>query len=290
MFTGSGVAIVTPFKDGQIDVAGLEKLVDFHLENDTQALIVLGTTGEASTQSYEERELVIKTAVERVKGKIPVIIGTGSNSTETAIKYSKQAEALGADGLLLVTPYYNKATQKGLIVHFTAIANATKLPIILYNVPGRTGLNIASETVAALAKVENIIGVKEASGNISQIVDIKRLVPADFKIYSGNDDQVTPIYGCGGNGVISVSANAIPKEMQEMCRLFEAGKVQEAIQLQVKYKHFIDLLFVEVNPIPIKAALSLMGYIDNELKLPLTPMEEANLLKLKQEMAQLGII
>jgi len=290
MFTGSGVAIVTPFKDGQVDVVSLEKLVDFHLENDTQALIVLGTTGEASTQSYEERELVIKTAVERVNGKIPVIVGTGSNSTETAIKYTKQAEALGADGLLLVTPYYNKATQKGLITHFTMIANATKLPIILYNVPGRTGMNIAAETVAALAEVENIIGIKEASGNISQIVDIKRLVPADFKIWSGNDDQVTPIYGCGGNGVISVSANAIPKEMQEMCRLFEEGKAQEAIQLQVKYKHFIDLLFIEVNPIPIKAALSLMGYIENELRLPLTPMEEAASSKLKKEMTQLGII
>ena len=290
MFTGSGVAIVTPFKDGQVDVTSLKKLVDFHLENDTQALIVLGTTGEASTQSYEERELVIKTAVERVNGRIPVIIGTGSNSTDTAIKYTKQAEALGADGLLLVTPYYNKATQKGLIIHFTTIANATKLPIILYNVPGRTGMNIAADTVAALAEVENIIGIKEASGNISQIVDIKRLVPADFKIWSGNDDQVTPIYGCGGNGVISVSANAIPKEMQAMCRLFEEGKVQESIQLQVKYKHFIDLLFVEVNPIPIKAALDLMGYISNELRLPLTPMEEASLQKLKKEMTQLGII
>ena len=290
MFTGSGVAIVTPFKDGKVDLASLENLVDFHIQNDTQALIVLGTTGEASTQSYEERAITIKTVVDKAKGKIPVIVGTGSNSTETAIKYTKQAEDLGADGLLLVTPYYNKATQKGLITHFTIIANSTKLPIILYNVPGRTGMNIAAETVAALAEVENIIGIKEASGNISQIVDIKRLVPSNFKIYSGNDDQVTPIYGCGGNGVISVSANAIPKEMQEMCKLFETGKVQESIQLQVKYKHFIDLLFVEVNPIPIKAALSLMGYISNDLRLPLTPMEEANLLKLKKEMTRLGII
>lgn len=290
MFTGSGVAIVTPFKDGQVDLEALKGLIQFHLENDTQALIVLGTTGEASTQSYEEREIVIKTAVEKAKGRIPIIVGTGSNSTETAVKYTKQAEALGADGLLLVTPYYNKATQKGLIIHFTTIANSTKLPIILYNVPGRTGMNIAAETVATLAQVENIVGIKEASGNISQIVDIKRLVPKDFKIYSGNDDQVTPIYGCGGHGVISVSANAIPKEMQEMCRMFEEGKTQEAIQLQVKYKHFIDLLFVEVNPIPIKAALGLMGLISNELRLPLTPMEEANLVKLQKEMSRLGII
>jgi 4-hydroxy-tetrahydrodipicolinate synthase len=290
MFTGSGVAVVTPFKEGQVDIISLRGLIDFHLENETQALIVLGTTGEASTQSYEERELVIATAVEKAKGKMPVIAGAGSNSTETAIKYAKQAEKLGADGLLLVTPYYNKATQKGLITHFTTIAKSTKLPIILYNVPGRTGMNMAAETVAVLAQVENITGIKEASGNISQIIDIKRLVPENFKIYSGNDDQVTPIYGCGGNGVISVSANVIPKEMQEMCRLFEEGRTQEAIQLQVKYKQLIDLLFVEVNPIPVKAALSLLGLIHNELRLPLTPMEEANLGKLRKEMSSLGII
>ncbi len=290
MFNGSGVAIVTPFKDGKIDFDSFNKLVDFHLQNKTQALIVLGTTGEATTQNDEERDAVIKATVERVKGRIPVIVGTGSNDTEKSIKHTKQAEALGADGVLVVTPYYNKATQKGLIAHFTAIANATKLPVILYNVPGRTNVNIAPETVAALAKIENIIGIKEASGNISYVLEIKRLVPDTFKIYSGNDDQVIPVYSCGGHGVISVSANIIPKEMQLMCEAFETGNVKEALQLQLKYKLFIDLLFSEVNPIPVKAALSLMGLITNELRLPLTSMEEANLIKLQAEMKQQQII
>lgn len=290
MFNGSAVAIVTPFKGGKIDQQAFEKLIDFHLENDTQGLIVLGTTGESATQTDEERTLAITTAVKRVAGRIPVIIGTGTNNTEKSVKYTKEAEALGADGILVVTPYYNKGTQKGLIAHFTQIANATKLPIILYNVPSRTGVNLAPETVLALSKVENIIGVKEASGNISQVLEIKRLVPEDFKIWSGNDDQVIPIYACGGHGVISVSANVIPKEMQAMCKAFEVGNVQEAIQLQVKYKHFIDLLFSEVNPIPVKAALSVMGFIENELRLPLTSMEEANEVKLQAEMKQLEII
>lgn len=290
MFNGAGVAIVTPFTKDKIDFEGFKKLIDFHLENNTQALIVLGTTGEASTQSFEEREKLISTAVERVGGKIPVIVGTGSNSTQVAIENTKQAEALGADGILLVTPYYNKCTQKGLIAHFTAIANVTTLPVILYNVPGRTGVNIAPETVASMSKVKNVIGVKEASGNISQILEIKRLVPEDFKIYSGNDDQVIPIYACGGHGVISVSSNVIPKEMQQMCQAFMDGNVAEAIKLQVLYKHFIDLLFCEVNPIPVKAALNAMGYIEDVLRLPLTPMEESNRNKLVDEMKKLSII
>lgn len=290
MFNGSAVAIVTPFKEGKVDQEGFIKLIDFHLDNDTQALIVLGTTGEAATQTDEERNLLISTAVERVEGRIPVIVGTGTNNTEKSIKYTKEAEALGADGVLVVTPYYNKGTQKGLIAHFTEIAKATKLPVILYNVPSRTGVNLAPDTVSVLSKLENIIGVKEAGGNISQVLEIKRLVPEDFKIYSGNDDQVIPIYACGGHGVISVAANVIPKEMQAMCTAFEAGNIQEAIGLQVKYKHFIDLLFSEVNPIPVKAALATTGQIKNELRLPLTIMEEANLAKLQVEMKNLDII
>ncbi len=290
MFNGSAVAIVTPFKEGKVDQEGFIKLIDFHLDNDTQALIVLGTTGEAATQTDEERNLLISTAVERVEGRIPVIVGTGTNNTEKSIKYTKEAEALGADGVLVVTPYYNKGTQKGLIAHFTEIAKATKLPVILYNVPSRTGVNLAPDTVSVLSKVENIIGVKEAGGNISQVLEIKRLVPEDFKIYSGNDDQVIPIYACGGHGVISVAANVIPKEMQAMCTAFEAGNIQEAIGLQVKYKHFIDLLFSEVNPIPVKASLATTGQIKNELRLPLTIMEEANLAKLQAEMKNLDII
>lgn len=290
MFNGAGVAIVTPFNEGKIDFEAFEKLIDFQIENNTQALIVLGTTGEASTQTFEEREKLISTAIERAGGRIPVIVGTGSNSTQVAIENTKQAENLGADGILLVTPYYNKCTQKGLIEHFTAVANVTSLPVILYNVPSRTGVNIAPETVLAMSKVKNVVAVKEASGNISQILEIKRLVPKDFKIYSGNDDQVVPIYACGGHGVISVSSNVIPKEMQHMCQAFMDGNVEEALRIQLLYKKFIDLLFCEVNPIPVKAALNAMGYIKNELRLPLTSMEEPNRIKLVDEMKKLGII
>ena len=290
MFTGSGVAIVTPFRDGRVDLEAFKNLIDFQLDNDTQALIVLGTTGEASTQSCEERENVIKTAVERVGGKIPVIVGTGSNDTRLAIEYTKQAEELKADGILLVSPYYNKCTQAGLIEHYKKIADSTSLPAILYNVPGRTGLNIDASTVAELAKVDNIIGVKEAGANMNQILEIKRLVPEDFKIWSGNDDNILPIYSCGGHGVISVVANILPKETQAMCHAFETGNVEEAIRLQVAYKRLIDLLFIEVNPIPTKAALAMMGYIENELRLPLTPMTEENRETLLEEMQLLQIL
>ena len=290
MFNGAGVAIVTPFNEGKIDFEAFEKLIDFQIENNTQALIVLGTTGEASTQTFEEREKLISTAIERAGGKIPVIVGTGSNSTKVAIENTKQAENLGADGILLVTPYYNKCTQKGLIEHFTTVANVTSLPVILYNVPSRTGVNIAPETVLAMSKVKNVVAVKEASGNISQILEIKRLVPKNFKIYSGNDDQVVPIYACGGHGVISVSSNVIPREMQHMCQAFMDGNVEEALRIQLLYKKFIDLLFCEVNPIPVKAALNAMGYIKNELRLPLTSMEESNRIKLVDEMKKLSII
>lgn len=290
MFNGSGVAIVTPFSDGKVDFESFERLIDFHLKNNTQALIVLGTTGEAATQTFEERGKLISTAIERVGGKIPVIVGTGANCTQVAVDYTKQAEALGADGVLVVTPYYNKATQKGLIEHYTIIANATTLSVILYNVPGRTGVNLEAKTVAALSKVENIIGVKEAGGDICQVLEIKRLVSEDFKIYSGNDDQIIPVYACGGHGVISVCANAIPNQTQQMCKAFMDGDVNEALRLQLLYKHFINLLFCEVNPIPIKAALNAMGYIKDELRLPLTSMEEANRNKLLEEMKSLNII
>ena len=290
MFKGAGVAIVTPFKNGEFDKESYEKLIEFQIENKTQALIVLGTTGEATTISFEEKEEIIRTAVSKVNKRIPVIIGTGSNCTDTAIKSTIQAEELGADGILLVTPYYNKCTNKGMISHFTEVAKSTKLPIILYNVPGRTGVNIPPEVILEMIKVENIVGVKEASGNISQILEIKRLVPKDFMIYSGNDDQIIPIYACGGHGVISVASNVIPKEIQEMCEAFMSGDVEEALRLQLDYKKFIDLLFCEVNPIPVKAALHEMKYIENELRLPLTPMEESTRNKLVYEMKKLNII
>ena len=290
MFKGAGVAIVTPFKNGEFDKESYEKLIEFQIENKTQALIVLGTTGEATTISFEEKEEIIRTAISKVNKRIPVIIGTGSNCTDTAIKSTIQAEELGADGILLVTPYYNKCTNKGMISHFTEVAKSTKLPIILYNVPGRTGVNIPPEVILEMIKVENIVGVKEASGNISQILEIKRLVPKDFMIYSGNDDQIIPIYACGGHGVISVASNVIPKEIQEMCEAFMSGDVEEALKLQLDYKKFIDLLFCEVNPIPVKAALHEMKYIENELRLPLTPMEESTRNKLVYEMKKLNII
>ncbi|MGJ0846411.1 4-hydroxy-tetrahydrodipicolinate synthase [Tissierella praeacuta] len=290
MFKGAGVAIVTPFKDGKFDKEAYERLIDFQIQNGTQALIVLGTTGEASTLSYEERELVIKSAIEKNAKRIPIIVGTGSNCTDIAVKYTKQAEELGVDGILIVTPYYNKCTNKGMIAHFTAVANATKLPVILYNVPSRTAVNIPPDVVVAMSKVKNVIGVKEASGNISQILEIKRLVSEDFMIYSGNDDQVIPIYACGGHGVISVASNVIPKEMQEMCEAFMSGDVAKALRLQLEYKKLIDLLFSEVNPIPVKAALTEMKYIEDELRLPLTSMEENTRIKLIQEMKRLNLI
>ncbi len=290
MFNGAGVAIVTPFKGGKIDFESFERLVEFHLENDTQALIVLGTTGEASTQTMEEKEELIIRAVKKVNKKIPVIIGVGTNNTVTTLENVEQAERLGADGLLLVTPYYNKATQKGLIEHFTKVANSTKLPIILYNVPSRTGLNIDANTTIEMSKLENIAGIKEASGNTNQILEIRRNVGDDFKIFSGNDDQIVSIYACGGNGVISVASNIIPKEIQAMCREFMGGNTKEALKIQLKYKRLIDLLFCEVNPIPVKAALSKMGYIENNLRLPLTAMEEKNLDILVEEMENVNII
>lgn len=290
MFKGAGVAIVTPFKDGKFHKEAYERLLEFQIQNKTQALIVLGTTGEASTISYEEREEIIKTAVEKNAKRIPIIVGTGSNSTETSVKYTKQAEELGADGILLVTPYYNKCTNKGMIAHFTEVAKNTKLPVILYNVPGRTAVNIPPDVIVTMSKVENVIGVKEASGNISQVLEIKRLVSEDFMIYSGNDDQVIPVYACGGHGVISVASNIIPKEMQEMCEAFMEGNVAEALKIQLEYKKLIDLLFSEVNPIPVKAALSEMRYIEDQLRLPLTSMEEGNKIKLIQEMKRLNLV
>ena len=290
MFKGAGVALVTPFKDGKFDKEAYERLIDFQIENKTQALIVLGTTGEASTISKVEKADIITTAVERANKRIPVIVGVGSNSTELAIENTKQAESLGADGLLLVTPYYNKCTNDGLIAHFTAVANSTKLPIILYNVPGRTGVNMPPEVNLSMSRVENVIGVKEASGNISQVLEIKRLVPKDYMIYSGNDDQVVPILASGGHGVISVASNIIPREMQDMCEAFMDGDVEKALNLQLEYKKLIDLLFSEVNPIPVKAALAEMKYIENELRLPLTPMGDKNKIKLIQEMKRFNLI
>ncbi len=290
MFKGTGVAIVTPFKNGTVDLEAYTKLMDFQMNNGIQCMVTLGTTGEASVLTEEERNQVITLTVEKCKGRVPVVVGVGSNNTAVAKKYAQTAESLGADGVLLVTPYYNKCTQKGLVEHFKTVAEAVNLPVIAYNVPGRTGVNIEPATVAQLAAIGNVVGIKEASGNLSQILEIKRLVPEEFMIWSGNDDNILPIYSVGGHGVISVMGNMIPAETQAICQAFMEGRIQEAIDLQLKTKKLFNLLFSEVNPIPIKAALAMMGMIENELRLPLTPMDEGKAAELRKEMVNLGIL
>lgn len=291
IFTGAGVAIVTPMKEnGEVNYEVLGELIEEQIAGSTDALIICGTTGEASTLTHEEHLDVIKYAIDKVAKRIPVIAGTGSNCTETAVYLSQEAEKMGADALLLVTPYYNKATQRGLIRHFTTVANAVKLPIILYNVPSRTGCNILPETAVAMAKsVENIVAIKEASGNISQIAKLMQLADGCIDLYSGNDDQIVPILSLGGKGVISVLSNVAPKETHDIVQLFMDGKAKESCELQLKAIPLIDALFSEVNPIPVKAALNLMGKNAGPLRGPLTEMEEANQQKLAQAMKDFGI-
>ncbi|MDF2548477.1 MAG: 4-hydroxy-tetrahydrodipicolinate synthase [Anaerosolibacter sp.] len=290
LFTGSGVAIVTPFKEGKVNYSKLEEILNWHIEQGTDAIIVCGTTGEASTMTEGEQKETIKFTIEKINGRIPVIAGTGSNNTAHALEMSKYAESVGADGLLLITPYYNKATTKGLIAHFTAIADAVNIPIILYNVPGRTGVNILPATVAELAKHPNIQAIKEASGNIAQVAEIARLVPSDFHIYSGNDDMIVPLMSLGGHGVISVVANVAPKDTHNMVQKFLDGDVKGACALQLQMKALIDALFIEVNPIPVKTAMNLMGFEMGELRLPLTEMTEGNLSILTARMTEYGLL
>lgn len=290
-FTGSGVAIVTPFKeDLSIDFENFEKLINFQVENGTDAIIVCGTTGEASTLSHEEHLEVVKFCVEKVAKRVPVIAGTGKNSTKDTIELSKECENLGVDGLLIVTPYYNKATQKGLINHYTKIAESTELPIILYNVPSRTSLNMEPKTVFELSKVKNIIGVKEASGDISQVAEIAGLCDKDFAIYSGNDDQILPVMSLGAKGVISVMANIIPKDTHDIVQAFLDGNVDESRKLQLKVIPLTKALFCELNPIPIKMAVELIGYGSSYLREPLTNIEDDNLKKLKSAMKDYSIL
>lgn len=292
IFTGSGVAIVTPFHaDGSINYDKLEELIDFHCNNGTDSIVICGTTGESATMTEEEHVECIKKAVEFTKGRIPVVAGTGSNATHTAIELSKEAEAAGADGLLIVTPYYNKCTQAGLVAHYTAIAKEVKTPIIMYSVASRTGVNIAPETVASLVKnVDNIVGVKEASGNISQIAKIMSLTDGKVDLYSGNDDQIVPIMSLGGIGVISVLANVAPKETHDICAKYLAGDVKGSAALQLKALPLVDALFSEVNPIPVKKAMQLMGYEVGPLRMPLTELTEGNTEKLAKAMKEFGII
>ena len=290
VFTGSAVAIITPFNENGVNCDELGRMLDYHVDNGTDAIVICGTTGEASTMPDEEHCAAIKYTVDKIAGRIPVIAGTGSNDTPHAIKLSKFAESAGADAILTVTPYYNKATQKGLIAHFTAIAESINIPVILYNVPSRTGCNIKPETLLKLAEVDNIVAVKEASGDLSQVAKIASICGDKLDIYSGNDDQILPIMSLGGKGVISVVANVAPRETHDMIYKFHDGKVQEAKDMQLGMIELVDALFCEVNPIPVKTALRLMGWNTGDLRLPLTDMEEGTLNQLKTALKNYGLL
>ena len=289
MFKGSGVAIVTPFNNEGINFTKLGELLEWHISEGTDAIIICGTTGESATMTDEEKKEAIKFTVEKVNKRIPVIAGTGSNNTQHSVELSKYAEKVGADGLLIVTPYYNKTTQEGLVKHYETIANEVNIPIIVYNVPGRTGLNVLPQTIFELSKHPNIKGVKEASGNIAQVAEIARLVSEDFYIYSGNDDMVVPLLSLGGHGVISVVANILPKDTHNMVQYFLDGNFESAKELQLKMKPLIDALFIEVNPIPIKEDMNILGLNVGHCRLPLIPMSEKNKAKLEKEIKQYGV-
>ncbi len=291
IFTGAGVAIITPMKEnGEVNFEKLGEILEEQIAGQTDAIIICGTTGESSTLTHEEHLDAIKYTIDKVNKRIPVIAGTGSNCTQTAIYLSKEAEKYGADGLLLVTPYYNKATQKGLIAHYTAIANSVKLPIILYSVASRTGCNIEPKTAAYLAEhVENIVAIKEASGNISQVAEIAALTKGKMDIYSGNDDQIVPILSLGGKGVISVLSNVAPKYTHDIVAKFMDGKIEESRDMQLKALPLVHALFSEVNPIPVKTAMNLMGKEVGPLRMPMTEMEDAHKEVLKEAMKDFGL-
>ena len=292
LFEGAGVALVTPFKEnGEVNYEKLEEIVEEQIAGGTDAIIACGTTGEATTMTHEEHLDVIEYICRVTKKRIPVVAGTGSNCTETAVYLSAEAEKRGADGLLLVSPYYNKATQKGLMAHFTAVADAVKIPIILYNIPGRTGVTIKPETIAALCRdVDNIVGVKEASGNFSAIATLMSLSDGKVDLYSGNDDQIVPLLSLGGKGVISVLSNVAPRQTHDICASYFAGDVKTSAGLQLKAIPLITELFSEVNPIPVKAAMNMMGKGVGPLRMPLTEMEPQNQEKLKKAMTAYGIL
>ena len=292
IFTGSGVAIVTPMKDNlEVNYDKLEELIDFHVKGGTDCIVIAGTTGEGATLSMEEHRNVIRAAVEFTRHRIPVVAGTGSNCTKTAIQLTQEAEEDGADGALIVTPYYNKATQTGLIKHYSQIASETKLPIILYNVPGRTGCNIQPETVATVVREnENIVGLKEATGNMAQASKTMYLCDGKLDLYSGEDGLVVPLMAIGGIGVISVIANIAPQQTHDMCASYMAGDREKALELQMKSLPLVDALFSEVNPIPVKRALNLLGMEVGSLRAPLCEMSDANAAVLKQAMVEYGLL
>lgn len=290
IFLGSGVALITPFKAGQIDFEAFGRLIDFHIANKTDALIVCGTTGESATLSFDEKLSLFRFAVEQARGRIPVIAGTGGNNTPEVIRLSKAAQETGVDGLLIVTPYYNKTTQKGLVAHFNAVADAVNIPIITYNVPSRTGLNILPQTMKEIAKHKNIVGIKEASANIEQITILASLCP-DLDIYAGNDDHVLPILALGGKGVISTVANIIPRDMHDLCEAYFNGDIIKSREIQFKMLPVCKAAFTEVNPIPIKHMLMQAGLIPNdELRLPLVPPSEDTKALIKTTLKEYGVI
>ncbi|WP_139904340.1 4-hydroxy-tetrahydrodipicolinate synthase [Clostridium thermarum] len=290
IFKGSGVAIVTPFDETGVNLDKLKELIEDQIKAGTDAIIICGTTGEASTMTEAEKKEAIKFTVEVVNKRVPVIAGTGTNNTSVSVKMSVWAESMGVDGLLVITPYYNRTTQKGLVAHFGEIATSVKIPLILYNVPSRTGMNLLPQTIEELTKYDNIVAVKEASGDIGQVAKIKALCGDRIAIYSGNDDQIIPILALGGSGVISVAANIIPKKMHELCHEFFKGNFNKSLELQLKYLSLINALFIENNPIPVKTAMNLMGMNVGKLRLPLCDMSESNLNILKGELKKHGLI
>lgn len=289
IFKGSAVALVTPFQNGAVDYAALTRLIELQIVSGSDALVICGTTGEASTMSHDEKLEVIRFVVERVEGRVPVIAGTGGNSTESVIDMSRGAEAIGVDGLLIVTPYYNKTSQNGLVAHYHKIADQVRLPIIAYNVPSRTGVNILPETMKRMMQHENIVGIKEASGNIEQIVNLAALCP-DCDIYAGNDDHVVPVLSIGGKGVISTIANIVPEAMHKMCKFFFEGKIEQARELQFSMLPLWKAAFCDVNPIPIKTMMGMLHLCEPDMRLPLVPPTKENCALLEKTLKAYGMM
>ena len=290
MFSGSMVALVTPFKDGKVDWESLEGLVEFHITNGTHGIVPCGTTGESATLTHQEHDAVIVAVIKAVKKRVPVIAGTGSNSTEEAIRLTREAEKAGADGALLISPYYNRPTQEGIYQHYKKVAESVGIPLIVYNIPGRTGSKIEPETLARLSDIKNVAGVKEATGSVDQAIDVLRLCGDQLAVYSGEDSLTFSLMALGGKGVISTVANIVPKEMSELAQACLKGDWEKGRSLQLKLVPLIRAVFIETNPIPVKTALSLIGKCRADLRLPMTPMAEPNLKKLRQTLADFGLI
>jgi 4-hydroxy-tetrahydrodipicolinate synthase len=290
MFTGSMVALITPFKDGKVDRESLEALVEFHIQSGTHGIVPCGTTGESATLSHQEHDQVIKAVLKAVNNRLPVIAGTGSNSTDEAVRLTREAEKSGADGALMISPYYNRPTQEGIYQHYKKVASEVGIPIIVYNIPGRTGSKIEPETLARLAEIKNIAGVKEATGSVDQAIDVIRLCGDNLAVYSGEDTLTFSLMGLGGKGVISTVANVAPKEMVQLTEACLNREWERGRSLQLKLTPLIRSLFIETNPIPVKTAASLMGKCTGELRLPLTPMAEGNFKKLQHAMVEFGLI